>query len=424
MKYKKMEIGPYNLHVIKTDRFKVNRVVIEFKRRVKKEEITIRNLLSDVLVYSTKKYKTQRLLNIKTEDLYGMPYGSDNYLSGNYAQMSFSMEFLNDEYTLENIFEDAIDFMMDILFNPNVENNEFDEKIFEINKHNLENNIKSLSDNTNTYSKTRLLEEMGKDSPIGYNMYGYLEDLEKITNKSLYKYYLDVLKKDIVDVFVIGDLDFDYVKRIIQSKMKINTIKRKGISHTIKHNKFRQRARIIKEKKQVNQSKLFMGFKINNPSFFEINYVSIIYSYILGGSADSLMFKNIREKHSLCYYISSNIYKVSNLMVINSGINAKDARKVIRLVKKEIKNMRLGNFDDKYIDNGKEMFINACDEVYDTPSDLLNVYISNEYLKNGLVDDKKKEIMKVTKKDIMKFANKICLDTIFVLEGDDKNGDK
>ena len=206
--------------------------------------------------------------------------------------------------------------------------------------------------------------------------------------------------------------------------MKINTIKKNGISHTIKHDKFRKRAQIIKEKKDINQSKLVIGFKIKNPSFFEINYASIIYSYILGGSADSLLFKNVREKHSLCYYISSNIYKVSNIMIINSGIKAKDASKVIRLVKKQIKNMALGIFDDKYIENGKEMFISACNEVYDSPNDLLNVYISNEYLQNGLVEDKKKEIMKVTKNDIMKFASKLYLDTIYILEGDDTDESK
>lgn len=418
MKYKKMEIGPYNLHVIKTDRYKVNRLVIQFKRKIKKEEITIRNFLSDMLTYSTKKYNSQRLMNIRTEDLYGIPYGSETYLSGNYGIMSFSMEFLNDKYTIDPIFEDSIDFMMDILFNPNVKDGKFDDGVFELNRHNIETNITSLAEDTNSYSKTRLLEEMGKDSPIGYNMYGYLEDLKNITSESLYKYYLDVLKKDIVDIFVIGNVELDEVKRVIQNKMKINTIKRSGTSHIIKHNKFRKRTKIVKEQKKVSQSKLVLGFKIDNPTFFEINYASVIYSYILGGSADSLLFKNVREKHSLCYYISSSIYKVSNLMLINSGIKSKDSKKVIRLIKKEIKNMCNGNFDEKYIENGKEMFTNACDEVYDSPSSLLNVYISNEYLQNGLIEDKKKEIMKVTKKDIVKFASKINLDTIYILEGD------
>ena len=421
MKYRKFEIGPYNLHIIKTDRFKVNRMVIQFKRKIKKEEVTIRNLLSDVLVSSTRKYNTQRLLNIKTEELYGMPYGSSTYLSGNYGIIKFSMEFLNDKYTLEPIFSEAINFMMDILFEPNIINDGFDEENFNIDKRNMENNIKSLSDNPDAYSKIKLLEELGDKSPVGYNSIGYLEDLEKITPHSLYKYYLDVIKKDKVDIFVIGDLDFDEVKSVITSKMKINTIKRNDVNHTIKHSSFRSRAKKKLEKKDIKQSKLMMGFKIKNPSSFEINSVSTIYSYILGGSADSLLFKNVREKHSLCYYVSSNIYRVSNIMIINSGIKAKDSNKVIRLIKKEIKKMSLGKFDDKYIDNGKEMFINACSEVYDTPSDLLNVYISNEYLKSGLIDDKKKEIMKVTKKDIMNFASKIYLDTIYILEGDDSS---
>lgn len=424
MKYIKKEIGPYNIHIIKTDKFKLNRLVIQFKRPLVKEEITLRNLLCDCLTSSTKKYNTERLMNIRTEELYGIPYSGNTYTSGNYAIMSFSMEFLNDKYIKENIFESSIEFMMDILFNPNVHNQQFDSKIFEVNKKTLEESIKCYSDNPRRYSVRRLYDELGKDTPLMYHSAGCLEDLEKITSASLYEYYKSVLQKDIVNIFIIGDLDFDYVKDAIVSKMKINTIKKEKGKHYIEHKNFRKRSKSIIEQKDINQSKLVIGCKLKNLTPFEASYVANIYSFILGGSANSILFKNLREKHSLCYYITSSINKVNNVLLIESGIDKKDYKKCVRLIKKELKNISLGKFDEKFIDNGKTTYINACHELCDNPRDLLNIYITNEYLGTDSLEKREKEIQKVTKSDIISFANKVYLDTIYLLEGTEENGNK
>ena len=66
--------------------------------------------------------------------------------------MTFDMCFINDKYLPESIFNRAINFMMDILFNQNEKDGKFDEKIFEINKDNLIDEIKSFEDNPRKYS--------------------------------------------------------------------------------------------------------------------------------------------------------------------------------------------------------------------------------------------------------------------------------
>lgn len=420
MKYRKFEIGPYNLHIVTTDKFKTNRCVIKFKSPLIKENITKRKLLKEVLLTSTKKYNTERLMNIRTEELYGLPFGGATYISGNFHIINFSMEFLNDKYVDNIIFDDCINFMMDILFEPNVTNDKFDDKTFEICMTNLKNAIESANDEPRSYSVRRMFEELGKDTSLSYHNVGYMEDLESITSENLYEYYKEVLKKDIVDIFILGDFDIGEVKDKIISKFKINTIKKKMGSHFIKHDLFRKRCKSIIQKKDINQSKLVIGCKLKNLTDFETNYVSNIYSYILGGGADSILFKNVREKHSLCYYVTSSIHKVSNLLVIESGIDKKDYKKAVRLIKKEIKNMALGRFDEKYIESGKTTYLNACKELKDTPSSLLNIYITNEYLNSGLLEDKEREIVKVTKHDVEKLAKKVYIDTVYLLEGTDE----
>ena len=49
------------------------------------------------------------------------------------------------------------------------------------------------------------------------------------------------------------------------------------------------------------------NYKLDGLTDFERNYVLPIYGYILGGGPDSRLFKTVREKHSLCYTVSSSI---------------------------------------------------------------------------------------------------------------------
>ena len=125
MQYKKIQRKGYNLHVIKTDRFKHVQMRFNLKRPIKKAEITIRNILNDILINTTKKYPTIRDIEIKTEDLYNFGAGSNCYKSGNYSIMSFSCNFLNEKYTEKGMLEQSISFFLDLIFDPNVENNAF-----------------------------------------------------------------------------------------------------------------------------------------------------------------------------------------------------------------------------------------------------------------------------------------------------------
>ena len=105
MKYKKISTYSYNLHIIKTDKFKTVTVKMNFKRELNKEEIPYRNMIINMLCESTLKYPTKSLMNIATEDLYELCYRGMNYISGKYNIMGFDVTFLNEEYTVTSEFD-------------------------------------------------------------------------------------------------------------------------------------------------------------------------------------------------------------------------------------------------------------------------------------------------------------------------------
>ena len=143
-----------------------------------------------------------------------------------------------------------------------------------------------------------------------------------------------------------------------------------------------------------------------------------MYNFILGGGPDSRLFDIVREKNSLCYSISSSFSGVTNTLTISAGINRKDYNKTLKLIKKIVKDISLGDYKDEEIEKGKITYLSTFKELEDSIYSILNLYVSKEYLDLDLLDERKKEIVKVTKEDIINFSKKIHMDTIFLLEGE------
>ncbi|MBP3461273.1 MAG: insulinase family protein [Bacilli bacterium] len=415
MKYQKIEKNNYNLHIIKTNKFKSINLRINFKRKIKKDEITIRNFLNDLLINSSKKYPTSRDIEIETEELYDLGISSSPYKSGNYHIISFKETFLNEIYTEKNMIKKSIIFLLELIFNPNIKENKFDKKYFELIKKTLEEDIKSLKDDTKKYSLVRLYEEMD-NGPLSYRSCGYLEDLDKITDSNLYDYYKTVIENDNIDIFIIGNIEETFEE--IFDEYIPNTIRiKENLSHYL--NLELSEEKEIKEKMDISQSKLAIGLKISDMTDFELKYVLSLYSLILGGNPNSKLFQTIREKNSLCYYINSTALIIPKIITIVAGINKENYTKTIELIKEALENIKNGILDDKDIKEAKKIYISGCREIYDTPNLIISNYLSHEYANLDLVDTRIKEIEKVTKKDIINLAKKISIDKIFLLEGVD-----
>lgn len=418
MNYKKYDRGSFHLHVISTTRFKTVGLKVNFKRPAKKEEVTIRNFLNQILLESTNRYKSRRELALEVENLYNVSCGIRSSLSGNYLVTIFDALLLDEKYTEKGYMKKSIEFFLEMLLHPDVFNGAFRDDVFHLVKTNLINQIKSSSDAPTTYATEKMLEHLDANLPISYRIYGYLEDLEKITPQSLYEYYKNMIHSDEIDIFICGNVNPEEMKQLFQELFTINTLKRTRGSHYIKHKKVRKRSHSFIEKKNLKQSSLSIGCKLMPQSDFERFYVGYIYNIILGGGSNSKLFQVVREKHSLCYTIHSRYLNVNSLLLISAGINKEDYKKAVSLIKRQLKAMVQGNFTEEQLEQAKMIYISGCKELFDSPAAIINTYISYVYLNVDEVETRIQNIQKVTKEDVIKFAKNVYLDTIFLLEGD------
>lgn len=417
MEYIKKDLGSYKLHLIKTDKFKSITVKVSFHRVIKKNEITIRNILSDMFMQSSKKYNSKRELTIKAQDLYAAGLRTTNSRLGNYINTDFYLTVLNDKYTEDGNFASSLEFLSEIMFNPDVEDGKFNEEKLDIVKSTCRSALNSIKEDASNYSLIRMAEAFGEGEPISYRMMGYLEDLDNITGTSLYEFYLDMIKNDFVDIFVIGDVDIKEATDLIKMYFKFDILKKLKMPFMVDEKKPRRSKLVFNEKIDNTQSKLAIGCRINGLSEYERNYPLTLFNVIFGGCSDSKLFKEVREENSLCYTIYSITNKLDNVLLIRAGIDKENYKKTVSLIEKNLKDMCNGKFDETDILMAKEYYNTALEEIEDSQSKIINNYLMMELINTDDIDVKREKMSKVTKSEIVKVAKKVTIDTIFCLEG-------
>ena len=176
---------------VDTEKFKTNIISVFLTTKLTRQDVTRNALIPAVLRLGTNNIKTQKELNNKLDEMYGANFNCGIEKRGDNQILKFYIESINDEFALskENILEQSINLLLDIVFNPLVKNNSFDENYVNGEKKNLQKIIEGKIDNKSNYAYTRCIEEMYKDKSYGLYEYGYIEDLEKIDSSNLYEYY-------------------------------------------------------------------------------------------------------------------------------------------------------------------------------------------------------------------------------------------
>ncbi len=413
------DLGSFKVHLIKTDLFKTITMKVMFHTPIIKEDITKRNILSDILLTSSRKYATRRDLNIKSEELYAADIYTSNQRIGNYITTSFILQTLNDKYTEDGNFASSVEFLHEIIFNPDLIDNKFKDEKLELVKSNAKIALESIKENSENYSIIRLKEEYDNKSSVSYRMTGYLDDLEKINTQNLYDYYEKMIENDYVDIFVIGNINIKELLLIIKKYFKFRKVKKRKKSYELDYHLPRKKVKTIKEVTSNNQAKLAIALSISKLKDFDKKYSLLILNIILGGTADSKLFKEVREKNSLCYTISSSYSRLDNLMIISAGIDNINYDKVLDLINKILDDIKKGKFNESDISVAKEYYNTLTESIVESPARLINESFSEKILGVDSLEKRKENINKITKKDIIRVSKKLNIDTIFLLEGGD-----
>ena len=418
MKYTEYDMNAYKLHIINTDKFKTITVGVAFRRKIVKEEITIRNLLKEIMINSTRNYPTEKSLIEATENLYDLKLSAFNYRVGNYTITAFRTRFLNEKYTEDGMNSESIRFFLDLIFNPKLDND------VDKCKKKLEKSIISLKDNKIKYTISKLLETTG-NMPYAYNGYGYLDDIDKINVKDIEEYYNSVIKDDIIDVYVVGQVEDDKIKELFKEYFKVMTYHKDNIDLITGELNNNKKVLEYRENDNVNQTQLAILCNLKGLTDKERKYVLPVYSAMLGGSANSILFDAVREKNSYAYYVNSLVKSYDNILIIYAGIGKGNEKNVYKIIVNTLNGIKKGRFPDDKFNSAKETITTAIKASLDNPMDIITNYYARVLVGSPSEEERIININKVSREDIVNVSKKISLHTMFILEdNDEEDNDK
>lgn len=416
LKSERVQIGNgIYLNLVKTDKFKSNLFSFYFLRPLTKVEATKNALLPLVLKRGSEEYKTNLEIQKKLEENYGANLSVAINKRGEKHVLRFTVETVNGGY-VENkeYIYDVFNLLKSIIFNPLLEDGYFKKSYVEQEKENLKRKIESRINDKRSYAIERCIEEMCKNERFSIYSLGNIEDLAAIDEKVLYEHYKDFINTSPIEIFYVGEYDenmVEYLKEIanIERGTIINIPREQIISRAMTKN-------MVYEDLDVTQGKLVLGFR-TGISYEDRLYNSLLVgSDILGGGPNSKLFKNVREKESLAYYVSSTIFKYKSIMLVDGGIEFENFERTIDIIKDQINEMQKGNFTSDDIEISKESLKSSTRSIKDSIF-LISEYFFSQNLSNDnrSLEEVIEDIDKVTKEDIVEAMSKLTLDTIYFM---------
>ncbi len=410
-----------NLHIIPTNKFKTNLMVVFLTTELNRENVTKNALISTILRRGSKTMPSQEEISKNLEEMYGATFNCGLDKTGDNQVLKFFMETVNDNFLPKNninIMENSIQKLIELVFDPYIENEGFKEQYVEQEKNRVREWIEARKDNKASYALEQCIEEMYKNQNFGLYKYGYIEDLDNINAKNLFEYYQTLIKECKIDIYISGMID----EKIVEEKIRQNQIIGKLEDRNPKYNnneiekgKKAEQENTKEEKLDVAQGKLVLGIDVELEEDAQ-KYDTLVYNSILGGTANSKLFQNVREKASLAYATSSSYLRTKSNIFINCGIEIENYTKALDIIKVQIKDMKEGKFTDEEVENAKTNILDSIQSIEDEQDSQIIYYFGQEISKTKEnLKEYQEKIKKVTKQDVLNIANKVSIEMIYFL---------
>jgi predicted Zn-dependent peptidase len=239
-----------------------------------------------------------------------------------------------------------------------------------------------------------------------------------VTPAQLYRAWLDMMAGARIEAFFVGDGDASGCKALLSGAFSA-LIRKKPEACVTRVIKDVSSVNSVTERLSVSQAKLGLGFRAGTAAPEPDVAAMQLACTVLGGSPQSLLFANVREKLSLCYYCFSRFERQKGLVFIESGIEEKNAELAKAEILRQLSELKAGRFTDDELLSAALSLENSYKELGDNLSGISGWYLGQAVA--GVMRtpaQAAQEVMALHKEDVLRASQKIILDTVYLLAGE------
>ena len=421
----KLAEGVY-LTYLPAQKFKTSLLSAQFVTPLREETASAYALLPSVLRRGTVSCPDMGSLSARLDELYGARIETTVRKKGENQCVGFVASLIDDSFAPggEKLLEPVAELLGELVCDPVTERGRFVPSYFESEKTNLLDAIRSLVNDKRDYADSRLLREMCAGEPYGIPRLGGEAGAESVQPKQLYALYQELISTARLELIYSGSAPQRRVEQALLSALAALPRDQVRDIALYRPHPARQEVLRVEESLDVTQGKLGMGFACGSDDYAAM----MVGNTLFGGSSNSKLFMNVREKLSLCYYASSLYHRQKRLITVSSGIefqNFQRAYDEILAQLEAVKNGKLeavknGKLEDWEMEGAQSTLLNAYASMEDSQGKLENFYLGQAATgQSETPEELADQVREVTGERVRRAMETVRLDTVYFLRGEE-----
>ena len=405
--------------ILNNNDFQTIQVKVIFPFEKDEEKIALSNILPSVINGVNNTYRTEEEFYIQYEKLYLLGMNMSRTVIGTTYAYIYSL-VIPDTYSLnKDILDDQFKFFGDFIYNPKQGNNKFCD--FETNReiNNLRLEISDSLKNNRLYHSIRNKQILDDEGIISSTLFNHMEQVDEINTTNLYQLYLDTVYNNKPAIFVMGNVDNNEINKLCDKYLYRNKFKDYVYNaHLRYYLKPRDGVTEVVEKSDFNNSIIAYNYKVKDMTEEDEIYLSLIRS-LLSSSSSRILYKKLRDENDLVYSTAAEITSKFGLLTIFAAINDKNLDLVKEKILEAVSELKNKDTIDKGLNNIKEKERVGLLRLLDSKTSLFYDYIKDRLDLDYTSKEYYEKLIKITYKDIIKFVDRLVLDSIYYLKEKD-----
>ncbi|WP_455582570.1 EF-P 5-aminopentanol modification-associated protein YfmF [Dysosmobacter sp.] len=397
-------------------KFKTSLLSAQFVTPLQPETVSANALLPAVLRRGTVRYPDLGALSARLDELYGARIDYTVRKKGENQCVGFVASFIDDSFAPagEKLLEPVAELLGELICDPATRHGRFVPAYFESEKTNLIDAIRSLINDKRDYADARLLREMCAGEPYGISRLGDERGAEKLHPQKLYAHYGEMIAASQLELIYSGSASRERVEQALQAAF--STLPREEIREIFlaKDHPRREQVHLVEETMDVTQGKLGMGFTCGSGDTAAL----LMGNTLFGGSSNSKLFMNVREKLSLCYFASSVYHRQKGIITVSSGIEFENYQRAYDEIMCQLEAVQRGELEDWEMESARSVLLNAYASMGDSQGKLENFYLGQAATGQAETPEVlAQEVRTVSPQRIFEAMQTVSLDTVYFLKG-------
>ena len=413
----KLAEGVY-LTYLPAQKFKTSLLSAQFVTPLREETASAYALLPSVLRRGTVSCPDMGSLSARLDELYGARIETTVRKKGENQCVGFVASLIDDGFAPggEKLLEPVAELLGELICNPVTERGRFVPSYFESEKTNLLDAIRSLVNDKRDYADSRLLREMCAGEPSGIPRLGGEAGAENVQPKQLYALYQELISTARLELIYSGSAPQRRVEQALLSALAALPRDQVRDIALYRPHPARQEVLRVEESLDVTQGKLGMGFACGSDDYAAM----MVGNTLFGGSSNSKLFMNVREKLSLCYYASSLYHRQKRLITVSSGIEFQNFQRAYDEILAQLEAVKNGKLEDWEMEGAQSTLLNAYASMEDSQGKLENFYLGQAATgQSETPEELADQVREVTGERVHRAMETVRLDTVYFLRGEE-----